>query len=56
MKQRGIKFTDEQWAIIQDLAKGEGITAGDFVRECVHQQFLRAKRRWPYAPKWGGKR
>lgn len=56
MKQRAIKFTDEQWVLIQELAENEGITAGEFVRECVRLQAKRLKRKWPQAPVWGGNR
>jgi hypothetical protein len=56
MKQRAIKFNDDQWALVQELAANEGVSAGDFVRECVHLQARRLKRAWPGSRPWRGPR
>lgn len=35
MQVQSIRFSDRQWALIQEKARGQGISAGQFVREAA---------------------
>jgi len=54
MKIRPIKFTDEQWSIIQRLAEASGMTASDFVRDAAGRSAKAKGQDWPDSPTWGG--
>lgn len=56
MKQRAIKFTDKQWAAVQQMADGAGLSASELVRLAVEQYAERQGTRWPESPAWGGVR
>lgn len=56
MKQRAIKFSDEQWKTVQQMADGAGLSASELVRLAVEQYAERQGKPWPESPAWGGVR
>jgi len=53
MKPHGIKFTDEDWQTVQQLASQIGITPGAFVNLACAQLARRMGNLWIGGKKWG---
>lgn len=56
MRQRAIKFTDKQWAVVQQMADDAGLPASELVRLAVEEYAARQGKPWPESPAWGGVR
>ena len=47
MKQRGVRFSDEDWAEVLEMAKLDRRPASNYLRELVKQDVERKRRRKP---------